>query len=94
MRVYGHNSVPHNEEANKLAKLGAQKLVIHKMYGIIGLWRDNKGAAGAKWARSQEASGSASDRLQHQHRGQCADRQKHQQQWPLELLDLPPDQCK
>ena len=31
VHVYGHNSVPHNDEADKLAKAGRRPSVVHKL---------------------------------------------------------------
>ena len=55
--VCAHISVPHNQEADKLAKTRAQKSIVHKVSQSKGLQVQS-----GEGAQSQEVGGSASNR--------------------------------
>ena len=93
--VYGRNSVPHKEEADKLAKEGARMSVVHKVSGHYrppeeqqgpSRWNVVRGCKVKRQVAVQAAESSSKDSVL-----LARERRKRKRQGPLELHDPEPD---
>ena len=95
--MYGHNPVPHNVQAHRLAKAGARLSVVHKVRWRGRLQDDEPGGRKPKVTRDKGIKRPAvvqvSDTSDEDIVPSARDRRKGKWQEPLELPDREPDYC-